>query len=431
MSFSLMTKADHSIHCLSGSRDRWLVLALSVYMVSTLTSMAVMSLGAFFLLSLSLWVYGGPRSLFATIRESLKENYLRRYFQISLVLAISLTISLIWAKFFPVGYGGKWIQADLVPAFAKFWYLFWPLFLTPVLERVSEKNRLNILRAWIIAFFIFSLIGIFQYFTGWPRPQVIPGHVVGGYLRYHATIFLGHHLSVASIFIFPFFMILDFLRDQNKRRALGFSTVFLSLAVAVGAMTLFLTFSRTLWIALPIGILAWLVWNLPRRWAVVFTLLSMLGVFLASQHPVIQKRFQDGFGLSTRQELWKANWEFFKQRPLVGVGWRQNQELSGIYFGYLYPGKKHFRGHAHNNLIDMLAGTGLFGALSWLVWCLAVFWILWPSARRGDSFARSLTCAWLVFQINGMTQLNFWEGKVTHQAMTMMAWALLWARKSK
>jgi hypothetical protein len=36
---------------------------------------------------------------------------------------------------------------------------------------------------------------------------------------------------------------------------------------------------------------------------------------------------------------------------------------------------------------------------------------------------RGLFCAWIVLHLNGLTQVNVWEGKVEHQ----MAWALAWA----
>ena len=29
-----------------------------------------------------------------------------------------------------------------------------------------------------------------------------------------------------------------------------------------------------------------------------------------------------------------------------------------------------FSGHAHNNLLDLLGGTGLLGAIAWIAWCV-------------------------------------------------------------
>lgn len=364
-------------------------------------------------------------------RQSLREPWMRRYLQVAIALMVSLTLSLVWARISPVGFSGKFTHFSFGSSLAKFWYLLWPLVLVPALTKLSFQGRYQVLRAWVVAFFVLSCIGWIQHFTGWPRPQGIPGFVVDGRNRFHATLFLGHHLSVASILIFPFFVGLNFFLEPNQLKNLGLSRRFLGVILLVGFGTLFLTFSRTLWVALPIGILLLLFWNFTGKWRVVLSLVFLSAFLGMSQVPVIRARLSDGIGVSSRQELWKANWEFFKLRPLLGVGWRQNQELSGIYFESIRPGQDYFQGHAHNNFLDMLAGTGLLGTLSWLAWCIFAFWVLRGPLIRREAGARGLVCAWIVFHINGLTQLNFWEGKVTHQLVSMMALALVWSRESK
>ena len=46
--------------------------------------------------------------------------------------------------------------------------------------------------------------------------------------------------------------------------------------------------------------------------------------------------------------------------------------------------------------------------------------------RAEPGFAWGLLCAWIVFQLNGLTQVNFWEGKVMHQMMWAVAWSFVW-----
>ena len=38
------------------------------------------------------------------------------------------------------------------------------------------------------------------------------------------------------------------------------------------------------------------------------------------QVPAIRNRAMNGMGITDRVELWKINFEFFKRRPLTGVG---------------------------------------------------------------------------------------------------------------
>jgi O-antigen ligase len=297
---------------------------------------------------------------------------------------------------------------------AKSWYLFWPLLLVMGLRKLAPAGQERVLRAWLVAFAVLSVVGIQQYFTGWPRPQRIPNHAE----YFHATLFLGHHLSVASIFIFPLFVTLDLaLRPRALPRG------FLIAAALLGTATLFLGYSRMLWVALPIGLLAWGLWALPRKWGVTAAILAGLAGLALFQHPEVQRRLHDAEGVSTREQLWRVNMEFVKARPLTGTGWHHNLETAAYYLQEKQPGGNYFVGHAHDNALEMLASTGAIGFLAWLFWCGLAVWLLWKNPRLG--FSRGLMCAWLVFQINGLTQVNFWEAKVLHQLMWVMAWTLL------
>lgn len=406
------------------NRQSILTLALCIYAVSTLISMAVMSIGTAILVVALLWFYSGPKALLKQIGDDLKISvWMRRYLWVSVALALCCVGSLIWAKLAPVSYGGKFSQVHVFKDSLKLWYLFWPLPLAAGLGALTVERRNKILTSWIATCAILGVIAIIQHFTGWPRPQAIPSAELP--TRYHATLFLGHHLSVASILIFPFFASLDLFKRRGEW--------FWGVAAALGVIALFLTYSRTLWIALPLALLVWMLINLPKRakWALI--VLFVLGAAGATQLHAVQARFHTWDfkdSLLTRIDLWKANLEFMKERPILGVGWKHNQELSGYYLMNKYSTNNVFSGHAHNNFLDMLGGTGILGALCWLAWSIVAIAMAWVAWRRrlaaSDTFAVGLLCAWIAFQLNGVTQVNFWEAKVTHQATWMVAWSLLW-----
>jgi O-antigen ligase len=381
--------------------------------------MATMSLSAallavtFFLTSLSV------KQIAKEWQQSWKTPPFRIYFIVSFFLMLACAISLLNAKISPLTFGGLSSQIHFFKDLSKTWYLFWPLLLVLGLKRLSSSDHKFILHTWLGAFAIMSIIGIVQHYTGWPRPQQIPYEN-----RYHATLFLGHHLSVASILIFPFFAALEFTRrfrnDKNKRILYGTITL-------LGGITLLLTYSRTLWIALPCGLILWTFLSLSKKWKLISSGIAIAGLLAASQIPFISHHIFDSRGLGTRQQLWSTNLEFFKQRPWFGVGLRHNQELSGYYLMDLFKSQDVFSGHAHNNLIDMLGGIGGVGTLCWVAWCLCIFYLF--LRKKGPSeliqLKRAFLCAWVVFQINGLTQLNFWEAKVQHQLAWVIAWALL------
>ena len=81
----------------------------------------------------------------------------------------------------------------------------------------------------------------------------------------------------------------------------------------------------------------------------------------------------------------------------------------------------------------MLGALGLIGLVAWLAWCVLHDVDSLARSRAAGSARcavsrRRLLCAWVVFQINGLTQVNFWEGKVQHQMMWMVAWSLALGR---
>jgi hypothetical protein len=407
-----------------GAKDvpRWLVVAFALYAASTLISMATMSIGAG-VLGLALLIgLGGPRGVFRELRDLWQVPWIRAYVWASVALMGACLLSLIVAEFAPLGWGSRYVHALYGEGMAKTWYFAWPVLLAAGLRKLDEPGRRVVLKTWIVTFAVISIVGIIQHFTGWPRPQRIPGVET----RFHATLFLGHHLSVASILIFPFFATLDFIRKPQKI----LPPWMLGLSATLGFITLFLTYSRILWIALPAGLALWVLRALPRKQAIATLVVAAVAVVAASRHPYIQHRIYDAIGIGDRQMIWKANVEFLRLRPLTGAGFRRNIEASALYLESIYGQGYIFVSHAHNNLLDMLGGTGVVGASAWIFWWIVVFRVTWNGMKaRGDAplvFAWGLLCCWVVFHINGLTQVNFWEGKVMHQMMWAVAWSFLW-----
>lgn len=399
-----------------------MIVALALYAAASLISMAVMSIGAALAGVAILVAAGGPKGMGRELKSIWSESLFRRYVWASLALVSACALSLLVAKIAPLGWNGHFVEPHLEDL-AKFWYFAWPLILLIGLRKLDESGRKCVLRSWIITLAVLSVVGVIQHFSGWPKPQFIPSSPN----RYHATLFLGHHLSVASILIFPFFAALDFLKEGGRGRKL-LPSWFLVATAFLGFTTLFLTYSRTLWVALPIGAVVWALRGLSRKQVAALFVAGMIGLGIASQVPGIRSRALDTMGIGERQKLWLANIEFLRLRPLTGAGFRRNIDASAYYLESLPGHGDVFSSHAHNDFIDMLGGTGLLGALAWLAWCWVTLKILWRGFKNpvSQSFAWGLLCAWLVFQINGLTQVNFWEGKVMHQMMWVVAWSLLW-----
>ncbi len=414
---------------------RWIVFATRFYAVSTLFSQAAMSIGAAAVGSALLFWAARPASWPGVrnwARSMVSAQPLVQYYKVSLFLAIACFVSLLGLRIAPIRVEGF---DAILPSWgrdlAKLWYFVWGPLLALALGVLSAEQQKRVWRAWAFAFLVFSIVGCLQFFTGWPRPQVIP-NLPG---RFHATLFIGHHLSVASIWIFPFFAILGAVFSKPIRDHWGLSRAFLAGLALLGFTVLILTFSRMLWLALPVGILVFtlLFQRGLRIKQVVWVCLGLcLAVSLAGQVPAIKDRMLSSMGSTERFALWRVNWKFFSERPLTGAGWHHNLELAGQVLRKERPEGPVFVGHAHNNAIDVLGALGSLGLVAWLVWNA---WLARELVRLGfgvgvPAWVSDLSRAWLaafvVFHLNGLTQVNFWEGKVQHQLFWVVGWVLLW-----
>ncbi len=416
-------------HKFNNKTELWqslLSYGLGTYAVLTLFSMATMSIGIIFVIVPLFGLLWNEHKTKGVDWTPLKSNY--AYILTSFFLVAACALSLILASFFPLSYAGRSVEIHFFKAFAKAWYFLWPIIILLALSRLSFDHRKKVLAVWILFFIFISCFGLFQYFYGWPRPQRIPGNEE----RFHVTIFFGHHLSVASIWIFPLFVGLDFI--HKKAKILFLPKWFLLIGAILGTVVLFMTYSRTLWVALPIGLIAWVLLNL-KTWKNRILILISLFVISAGllQFDFIKNRLSDGLGTGTRIFLWEANLEFFKNRPIIGVGWRQNQELSGYYLMQKEYAPLIFSGHAHNNFMEILGSLGALGTVAWFAWWILVLALTWQFLQNKKAlfFAKGLFAAWVVFHLNGLTQVNFWEGKVLHQVMWMVGWVLFWNYKFK
>lgn len=397
----------------SETTTRILTVSLCLYVFATLFSMAAMNIAEGIFL-LSFFLSGAP---IRDLRLTLKNPFVRLYLGVVAFFALTVLLSFLSVKISPVSYDPE-IALPWGRAASKIWHFVFPVFLFAGFLKVKESDRWQIVRVWLITFILFSLVGLVQFFVGWPRPQPIPNHEP----FFHVSGFIGFHLHYASVFIFPFFAALSLGLNRNAIQALRIPKWTILIGSFVGMIALILTFSRMLWIALPVGLLLWAVLVLPRRYAVGAVITVVLAAMASTQIPAIQQRISAKMGIGTRYSLWETNFEMFKENPVFGVGWLTGGDRLRAY----YESQKRnewFISHAHNNFLESLTGVGVVGTLAWIALILVIFLLQWRGfgAHAWGALAKGLFCAWFVFQLNGLTQVNFWTGKSLHQSALMMA----------
>ena len=128
---------------------------------------------------------------------------------------------------------------------------------------------------------------------------------------------------------------------------------------------------------------------------------------------------------SDRLILWRANWEMFKENPVWGLGYLQNEVQAREWVTRIgHPDA--FTGHAHNNYIQMLSGMGAPGLALYLAligYFYLLAWRLWRQTPATHMGARALSLASIGAQtqlhIGGFIECNFKTGVTNHNLMVI------------
>ncbi len=98
-------------------------------------------------------------------------------------------------------------------------------------------------------------------------------------------------------------------------------------------------------------------------------------------------------GAEARLDAWSIGLKGFAQRPLIGWGWENYNLVFNQYYepGYLAKGyDATWFDKSHNQLIDILALTGLGGLLAYLFLFGAIFWWLFKKIKTLNHFKEKL-----------------------------------------
>ncbi len=284
--------------------------------------------------------------------------------------------------------------------------------------------------AWLVVFFIVCVYSTLQHFI--PLDLVRPeGHKVILFAdgAGNGPLVLGlfnHHLTFSNVFLLygPIFLSYGFCAFPRFIFAWGW-------AVWIYVLVLW-TDSRIAWVAIPFTVVAVGIGKSWRWRGPVVMFLASLGLLLTlyTSNPHVRERFGKTFDLSHAQlsmtprlKLWRAQWEFFKESPLIGVGWNNNERRGHSMMESLYPGAINYSGHGHSLPLQMLATTGIAG-------CVAFAWIWFGIARMLGKclmaahanceerwIALGLSASFIGFWIQGLTQWNFGDAEVLHNLM--------------
>tara|TARA_Y100001935_G_scaffold167615_1_gene138083 strand:+ start:15463 stop:16506 length:1044 start_codon:yes stop_codon:yes gene_type:complete len=242
---------------------------------------------------------------------------------------------------------------DLIPIFRiASWLVF--IFLMVEIYKLSMRSQSNIFllflkyQIWyvILAVFFSYLISSSSVVDGdWPN------------IRLGGDVFHPNRLAI----IFSMIIIFSFFNTRGAIRPLLF---------VIGLMGLFATGSRTGLIATIIAFLAVYLFNKPKLLFVVLIVLVFPFFLIFTQTNFVEIFLfrglgpEDFFSASGRLAIWLSSLDLWIQNPIFGCGYITctKEELPSMVsdsLGFEFEAAT----HAHNDILQQLASTGLVGTM--------------------------------------------------------------------
>lgn len=423
--------------------------SLSLYALAVLSTMAGMEIFGWlsFALVLSLAVYH-RRAVTASDAVWPRRPLLEKSDWALLTLFVVIVLSALIAA--PAGSDTVFIIGN-----SRFILLF--IALRFGLEFFGLRRTWNVFRFLVCALAVISVYAIVQHFTG---IDFIRGHrepVSKVYFTdvpmpdgkplwsYRARGMWGHPVTFGHSIALSFCMVLGAAFAVPWKKPTGGLSQFKLLAIATAAlagMSLVFSYTRGAWLAAAAAVFVMALY-LGRRIAIPLAIASAVGfsaLFAAS--PTFRSRIESITSTTNqsnaeRLDVWRANIEMFKQHPVLGVGYGVNEDLITEYYDKLGI-KQEFGGHAHNNYLQFLSGTGVLGFSAFLLFSLLMFWqahqLLLATPKENYS-ARALALgamgAMVALNVGGLTECNFKDAEVNHQYMLILAVLTMLWRQAK
>ena len=313
--------------------------------------------------------------------------------------------------------------------------------LTACLTVFSLDNPNALPKAFWILFVGYSiavLLGIFQslFNVGLPilhaykqSPQVFgPLSIYRARGFFSNTMSFSYCLGQIACFAFAFVLVAD-LSPKVRRLLFGFFLWFV--------IGLCFTFTRGAWLGAILAFIAMaFLWKKKVGFQVTAALAALI-VVSSIFSPGVRFRLKSIFhepkgevSIKQRFQVWRVNWQMFKEHPWFGIGYGYNYYYTPEY-NLKVLGHPGFTGNAHNNYLEVLAGSGIFGFILWLWICGYFFWRTWILYRNSSngSWAKAIALgslgAQIFFHFGGLTQTTFFDAKNVH--VLLLGWAFVLA----
>jgi len=392
--------------------DNLIFYFFSLFLFSSTFSIALSQIG----LGLALIV-------FLTLAISRKKNFFEKELK---YFYLAVGVYLLWNVIAALAGGTPF--KSLIMLKEEWLFLAIPIAVHLMRQRIYSSALLMMLSAGMI---LVSIYAIVQHYTGWHwfRSWPLP---IASDQTYYASGGFHHYLTFGNYFALAATFLLAYVLLQKEIVTKKLNLLFLSAAV-LGLVSVVFSYSRMAVAALPLPIL-FIAYLKGRKWVyggivmvLIVTAVALIGI------GELSLKFTDGLfhdisksNQSSRLFIWDKTFSMIKDNPLFGVG-HGNFETAYAQLLDSSKGETLNRPHAHNDVIDKAAVTGIPGAIAYLLIWVALFWHLhqgWHNSELNRSkriFCGAAAVGSVAFFMTSLTESTFSDEEV--RQLLMFVWA--------
>ena len=247
---------------------------------------------------------------------------------------------------------------------------------------LSHKERITLLKLFLISGYILLFYGASQSLDGLPRPPALIGN---------SAFFAGHLLFViAAAWIV--------LKESAKKSIWWYAA---GVLIPLSAGMIALTRTRGAVLGLGVGIAIYALYKAYTKFGkkiigaiALLVLVAGTGLWIGRSRLVgletLLAPTRGASTLQTRFAMWQAGLDAFKEKPVIGWGPEHFIEASSVHYNPKTAryGETWFD-RAHNKIVDVAVAQGTLGTLAFLGLIAAVLW----NVRRDETYKKYLTLA--------------------------------------
>ncbi len=275
------------------------------------------------------------------------------------------------------------------------------LFYFLVILIIDNEEKLN--RLWqVLAIFVtyISIFGIYQFLTlanlpvSWWAVNVAPRRITS----------LLNHPNALALLLGPVLAML-FLKPQKNK--------LVWLALGLGFLAIYLSFSRASWLALIITLSMAALFTEHKKKILSFAFLVALLIFLLpfSRTKIIDLAKGEDLAQENRLVLWSAATDIIKKSPIFGVGLTGFREA---YKDYPLGPDRVIQNYPHNFFLNFWLETGFLGFVA-MIGLLIIFYKKIHSLLHSEWRGVALACGagMAVIILHGLVDVPYFKNDLS------------------